>query len=111
MFDLKQKNNSYHTYSVQFVFSLYHLSFNIINSQLISETAVYTRCIHLIILWRIDPLLDKDLETNNRSTAVATIDLCWKWCYATGCKAAATVGLKNMESGGVFYVVHAEEFS
>jgi hypothetical protein len=35
------------------------------------KDAQYPDYVFILILWRIEPLLDKDLETNNETTAVA----------------------------------------
>jgi hypothetical protein len=61
------------------------------------------------ILWRIDPLLGKDLETNKETTAVVMqrrgkrastrIELYWKRCYATRCYSAPTAGLQQWIRG------------
>jgi hypothetical protein len=71
-------------------------------------------------LWHIDPLLGKDLETYNESTAVAMHGMAntpLQLQIYTGNDAAQLVARQlqqrdyNNGNGGVFYVVNAEEFS
>jgi hypothetical protein len=75
----------------------------------------------MIALWRIDPLLGKDFETNNETTAVAmqrrgkrastTIELLLEKVLCNPWLGSCNNWTTTMEMGGVFYVVLAVELS
>jgi hypothetical protein len=68
------------------------------------------------VLWHIDPLLGKDLETDSETTAIAmqqhskhtstTIELLLEMVLCN-----PLLGSYNNGNGGVFYMVYAEELS
>jgi hypothetical protein len=73
-----------------------------------------------LLLWRIDPLLSKDLETNNETTAVVTQHRgkhvsTTRVTAGNGVMQPVTRQLQQLDyknvNGDVFYVVHAEELS